>query len=206
MAALKPLLILAGEERILVDTGIGDPPERYHAFHKINRKITIERSLKNAGFAPEDITIVINTHLHFDHCGNNALFKNAKFYVRAKELAYARKPHRFQKGGYAEESFGAVNYIELQEDREIVPGVRVLHTPGHTPGHQSVIIDLKGTPKAPGTRYIYCGDVAPLRENLEQRNIVGILYNPVQALESIDKLRALGGKYIYSHDADQLEI
>jgi glyoxylase-like metal-dependent hydrolase (beta-lactamase superfamily II) len=214
MAALKPMLVIAGDDqRILIDTGIGELPEKYAKYYRIARKISLTQSLLTEGLKPEDISIVINTHLHFDHCGNNVLFDNAKFIVQTMELSYARNPDRFQKGGYIKELFESVSYATVDSDCEIVEGVRVILTPGHTPGHQSVIVEVypgvtepPGTARSNGARYIYCGDVAPLRENLEARNIVGILHNPVEALASIDKLRAIKGTYIYSHDNEQLAI
>ena len=82
-AALKPLLIIAGKEKILVETGIGELPETHKQFHTIKRKPeqALKAQLQKHGTKPEDITMVVNTHLHFDHCGNNALFPNAKFYA-----------------------------------------------------------------------------------------------------------------------------
>lgn len=198
--ALKPLLVTGGDERLLIDTGIGELPEKYRRFYPTEREMTLEKSLKGEGLIPEDISIVINTHLHMDHCGNNVLFKNAEFYVQQDEVEYANNPHRFQKGGYMNELFGAVTYVCLGGDKEIIPGVRVIKTPGHTPGHQSVIVEQSEK------TYIYCGDISPLRENLQDRNIVGILHNPVQALESLDKLRELQGIHIFSHDNEQMSL
>jgi glyoxylase-like metal-dependent hydrolase (beta-lactamase superfamily II) len=204
MAALKPLLIITPTgQRILVDTGIGELPPKYTKYYKLERKVTLIDSLRNLDINPDDISVVVNTHLHFDHCGNNKLFKNAKFYVQTVELEYARNPDRFQKGGYVPELFDVVNYTTINGEFDVAPGIRVIPTPGHTPGHQSVIVKV-GEPRR--KCYVYCGDVAPLRENLESRNIVGILYNPRDALASIDKLRNIDGDYIYSHDRDQLTI
>jgi glyoxylase-like metal-dependent hydrolase (beta-lactamase superfamily II) len=97
--------------------------------------------------------------------------------------------------------FDIGNYTIISGEAEPVKGVKVIPTVGHTPGHQSVIID-----DYKGKKYIYCGDVAPLKENLTDRNIVGVLYNPVEALEAIDKLRKIRGNYIYSHDNEQMTI
>lgn len=202
-AALKPLLIITEKNRIIIDTGIGELPEKYRKFYKIKREKNLVRSLKEAGLAPEDISIVINTHLHLDHCGNNALFKSAKFFVQRKELKYARNPDKFQRASYLPELFDKVTYTEIERDQVVEEAVELLYTPGHTPGHQSVVISWKDK------KFVYCGDVAPLQENLEMRNVVGILHNPVQALESIDRLRALSNartKYIYSHDNLQLTL
>ncbi len=201
MAALKPLLIISENERILVDTGIGEIPEKYRKYYTINRETTLEMSLADEGLKPQDITMVINTHLHFDHCGNNILFKNAKFYIQQTELEYAHNPHRFQKGAYMKLLFDIGKYTIISGELEPVPGVKIIPTTGHTPGHQSILVE-----NYKGKRYIYCGDVAPLKENLEDRNIVGVLYNPVEALEAIDKIREIEGEYIYSHDNEQMTI
>lgn len=199
-AALKPMLIITEKEKILIDTGIGNLPKKYIKFYNPEREITLIKSLKKEKIKPEDITIVVNTHLHIDHCGNNYLFKNAKFYVQKVELDYAYNPHRFLKGGYIREIFDKVDYISLNREKEIVDDVNVITTPGHSPGHQSVIVDFNEK------KYIYCGDVGSIKENIEKRNVVGIHHNPVQALASIDKIRKIEGYYIYSHDNKQLSI
>jgi len=198
-AALKPLLVETEDERIIIDTGIGELPERIRKYVNLDRKMTIEKSLKKHGLDPEDISMVINTHLHLDHCGNNFLFKSAKFIVQKKELEYARNPHRFQKNAYVEEAWNSASYDAVEGETQIGKRIKLIPTPGHTPGHQSVIIEG-------ARRYIYCGDIAPLRENLEQRNIVGVLHNPVEALESIDLLRSLNGYPIFSHDNEQMSL
>jgi glyoxylase-like metal-dependent hydrolase (beta-lactamase superfamily II) len=78
----------------------------------------------------------------------------------------------------------------------------VLPTFGHSVGHQSVIIEGDDNKK-----YVYCGDAAPIRENLERRNIPGILYNAHEALEAIDRLRKIeNAVYIFSHDNEQLTL
>ena len=203
-AALKPLLIIAGKEKILVETGIGELPETYRKFHTVKRNPdqALRAQLQRHKIKPEDITLVINTHLHFDHCGNNALFSNAKFYVQAEELRYAYAPDRFQKAAYLRKFFDAdLDYVLVRGKHQLTENIILVPTPGHSIGHQSVLI--KGERK----NYVYCGDAAPLRENLEKRNIPGVLYRADQALNSIDKLRSIkNAAYIYSHDNEQLQI
>jgi len=203
-AALKPLLIIAGKEKILVETGIGNLPGSYRMFHTIKRRPeqALKAQLQKHGIKPEDVTIVINTHLHFDHCGNNALFQNAKFYVQAEELRYAYAPDRFQKAAYVREFFDAnLDYVTIRGKHQLTDDIIMFPTPGHSIGHQSILI--KGEEK----NYVYCGDAAPLRENLEKRNIPGVLYRADQALKSIDKLRSIKNvAYIYSHDNEQLTL
>jgi N-acyl homoserine lactone hydrolase len=203
-AALKPLLIIAGKEKILVETGIGELPEMYKKFYTIKRKKdqTLRAQLQKHGIKPEDITLVINTHLHFDHCGNNASFPNAKVYVQAEELRYAYAPDRFQKAAYLREFFDSgFDYVTVRGKYQLREDILLIPTPGHSIGHQSVLIRGKQN------NFVYCGDAAPLRENLEKRNIPGILYRADEALRSIDKLRSIkNSHYIYSHDNEQLQI
>ncbi len=203
-AALKPLLIVAGKEKILVETGIGELPESYKQFHIVKRKPdqALGAQLQKHGIKPEDITLVINTHLHFDHCGNNTSFPNAKFYVQAEELRYAYAPDRFQKAAYIRRFFDAgLDYVSIRGKYQLTDDIILVPSPGHSIGHQSVLI--RGDEK----NFVYCGDAAPLRENLEKRNIPGVLYRADEALKSIDKLKSIrNAAYIYSHDNEQLQI
>jgi N-acyl homoserine lactone hydrolase len=87
---------------------------------------------------PREVALVINTHLHFDHCGGNRLFPGVPIYVQRREREAAREPD-YTVPEWVE--FAGATYVELDGEAEIVPGVRVLPTPGHTPGHQSVLVD-----------------------------------------------------------------
>src|SRR5919201_3495470 len=115
--------------RILVDTGMIDStPELDEQW---GPTIYPER-------IPREVALVINTHLHFDHCGGNRLFRGIPIYVQRREREAAREP------GYTIPEwveFEGARYVELEGEAEIAPGVRVLPTPGHTPGHQSVLVD-----------------------------------------------------------------
>jgi glyoxylase-like metal-dependent hydrolase (beta-lactamase superfamily II) len=203
-AAVKPLLITTPQENVLIDTGIGDLPEKYRKFYTIKR--TPEQNLKTQlaqhGLKPEDIGIVINTHLHFDHCGNNKLFPNAKIYVQAEEFRYAQEPERFQQASYIKELFDVkAHYKLIQGQQDVTKEVSVIPTPGHSIGHQSVAI------KSSEANYVYCGDAAPIKECLEKRNIPGVLYSSHEALTSIDRLKSMNNAlYIFSHDNDQLSL
>jgi len=206
-AALKPLLILTDSgEKVLVDTGIGDLPESHSKFFPVKRGAdeTLLASLVKQRLKPDDIDMVINTHLHFDHCGNNKLFKKARFVVQKDELRYAYQPERFQQAAYVREFFEikGLNYETVRGRGRVCTGVTVMSTPGHSIGHQSVVVE--GNDKK---NYVYCGDAAPIRENLERRNIPGILYNAHKALESIDRLRRIkDAVYIFPHDNQQTTI
>ena len=204
-AALKPMLVVSEGERILIDTGIGPLPEKHARFHKVTRRPGegVEAQLRALGLRPEDIDIVVNTHLHFDHCGNNALFREAKFYVQAEELRYAYAPDRFMKNAYVRQFFDLeVDYVLVRGRYRLTEHVTLLPTPGHTPGHQSVVVSLPD-----GRKVVYCGDAATLRECIERRNIPGVLWRADEALRSIDRLRSIRNAiYVYAHDNEQLEL
>jgi glyoxylase-like metal-dependent hydrolase (beta-lactamase superfamily II) len=203
-AALKPLLVRTEKETILVDTGVGNLPAKYEKFHDVIRakEEELTYSLHRAGLKPEDVTMVVNTHLHFDHCGNNKLFANSKFLVQTDEIRYAYFPDRFMRVSYLREFFDIEgDFLPVKGKYEIEDGVEVIPTPGHTIGHQSVVVKWKGR------SIVYAGDAAPLPENLEKRNITGMIYSSFQGLESIDTLRRIVDPiYIYSHDNEQLKV
>jgi N-acyl homoserine lactone hydrolase len=117
--------------RILVDTGMIDStPELDADWHPT---IYPER-------IPRDVALVVNTHLHFDHCGGNRLFPGLPIYVQRIEREAARQPD-YTIPEWVE--FEGARYVALDGEAEIAPGVRVLPTPGHTPGHQSVLVETE---------------------------------------------------------------
>jgi N-acyl homoserine lactone hydrolase len=99
---------------------------------------------------PGDIGLVINSHLHFDHCGQNAVFKHAAFYVQRAELDRARRESPQLSDWF---DFMGARFELLDGDTEILPGLSVLATPGHTVGHQSVLVKA-----ADGTADLLTGD------------------------------------------------
>jgi N-acyl homoserine lactone hydrolase len=124
---------------ILVDTGVGWPTELVKEWKVVNRHAA--DALAEHDLSPADVRIVINSHLHFDHCGQNAVFKHAPFYIQRSELARARK----EAGPTAEWfDFAGARFELLDGDAEIAEGVRVVATPGHTVGHQSVLVEGDG--------------------------------------------------------------
>jgi N-acyl homoserine lactone hydrolase len=121
---------------ILVDTGVGWPTELVKEWRVVNRHAA--DALAEHGLSPADVRIVINSHLHFDHCGQNAIFKHAPFYVQRAELARARRQEKTTSEWF---DFAGARFELLDGDAEIAEGVRVVATPGHTVGHQSVLVD-----------------------------------------------------------------
>src|SRR5437879_9978839 len=125
----------------LVDTGYGTPLELIKDYRPVNASVADE--LRKHDVDPSDVGWVINSHLHFDHCGQNAVFPQAPFYVQRAE--YERR-HRYADTPAQWLDFAGARFELLDGEREIVPGVRVITTPGHTPGHQSVEVDTSAGP------------------------------------------------------------
>ncbi len=133
-----------GDKKILVDTGEMHPIQSEDRARAIGGKIvTFEEGLAFWGLRPEDIDIVIHTHLHNDHCENDYKCSKAVFYVHEQELAHIRNPHpldfRYLEDFILEIS-EAGQIRTVTGDCEIVPGIRVLHTPAHTAGGLSVAV------------------------------------------------------------------
>jgi N-acyl homoserine lactone hydrolase len=121
---------------ILVDTGVGYPDELIKEWRVVNRHAA--DALEEHDLSPADVRIVINTHLHFDHCGQNAVFKHAPFYVQRSELERGRREEETTREWF---DFAGARFELVDGDAEVVEGVRLVATPGHTVGHQSVVVD-----------------------------------------------------------------
>jgi N-acyl homoserine lactone hydrolase len=120
---------------VLVDTGVGGPPDALSEWRMVNR--TVADALADVDMTPGDIDLVINTHLHFDHCGQNAVFRHAACWVQRTELERCKveSPELYDWFDFMNGRFEL-----LDGDAEIVPGLSVVTTPGHTIGHQSVVV------------------------------------------------------------------
>lgn len=121
---------------ILFDTGIGEVDPETEAHYRPTRRPLAE-ALRAAGAALADVDVVVNCHLHFDHCGGNPLFPETPIFAQATELGVARG------GGYTIDElvdFAGARYEELAGEHEVRPGVWIVPTPGHTDGHQSLVV------------------------------------------------------------------
>jgi N-acyl homoserine lactone hydrolase len=119
--------------------------------------------LASIGVRPDDVAVVVNSHLHFDHAGNNGAFPKATFIVQTEHLAYAKGKPSFP-GVYWD--IKELSYLPTSGRARVARGVEVVPTPGHAPGHQSLVVDLADT-----GRVVLCGDAAFVRENLERGEI-----------------------------------
>ncbi|HLU66078.1 MAG TPA: MBL fold metallo-hydrolase [Kofleriaceae bacterium] len=163
------LLVEVGGRRVLVESGNGDKfPPRLKEIYGIDHDRSIELALREIGVEPESIDVVVLTHLHFDHVGGctrktasgvEPVFRRARHVVQEAELDAALHPHERNRASYLPDNLEplmAAGLIEtVRGEAEVVPGVRVLPTPGHSRGHQSVLID------GGGEKALFLGDVVP---------------------------------------------
>lgn len=129
-------LVRRDEGLILFDTGVGAADPETEAHYRPQRR-PLESALAAAGVALADISLVVNCHLHFDHCGGNPLLAGKPVLVQAAELAAARQ------GDYTIDElidFPGATYEEIAGEAEVWPGVWIIPTPGHTDGHQSLVV------------------------------------------------------------------
>ena len=140
-------LVSGGDQNILVDTGASAEAMLRCEPNQPARDIqSFEEALGRHGLKPEDIDIVIQTHLHHDHIGNTAKCRNARVIVQDAELAFALNPHPLFAAVYPLDTIKGLKFETINGDTEVADGIRVLLTPGHSPGSQSVAIETaKGT-------------------------------------------------------------
>jgi len=134
VCTVNAFLIRHPDGPILADTGIGPTHPGIDAMYRPTRYAMLE-ALASLGFAVGDIRLVINTHLHFDHCGGNRIFPGTPIFVQGAEFEAARAEH-----------FPDAQYRLLRGQAEVARGVSVLPTLGHTIGHQSVVVDSEDGP------------------------------------------------------------
>ena len=133
-------LVLSGHQVVLVDTGVGGGNEYIDQQFEPQRKSIIE-ALNEHNIAPANVDMIVNSHLHFDHCGSNHLFPNAQIFVQESELDIARATPYTVREWF---DYDGARLNAVSGDAEIYDGIRTLFTPGHTPGHQSVLIESPG--------------------------------------------------------------
>ena len=191
-----------GEHKVLVDTGIrsleiyqqAEPGAAQTPEQDTAR--AVERIM---GWKAEDVDIVINTHLHCDHSGGNFRFKNARFYVQKTEGEAAFNPLVPEAPFYDVPCYDkkAVNYFQwsfLEGDAEILPGLRVIATPGHTRGHQSVLFNTE--------QGVVCvsGDICNVAENVNENLEPNIVVMVAETYESLKRIRETAHYILPGHD------
>jgi N-acyl homoserine lactone hydrolase len=185
-------LIQTAESNILFDTGLSpravpgilrnDPLARFS-----DDDLLVHR-LDTLGLVTGDIDIVLLSHLHYDHAGGTELFQSSELVVQKDEYAYAYYPASFFASFYYRKNFDfpEARWRLLDGDAELVPGVTALRTDGHTPGHQSLLVELPDMGPV-----ILAGDACYWKEHLDGERVPGVVWNPTLALHSIKRLRTL---------------
>ena len=192
------LFVEAGRERVLIETGVGDKwTARQSAMYGIERQRTLRESVEAiTGYAPEEITIVVNTHLHFDHAGGNTMrdedgravptFPRARYFVSRDEHAHAEAPHERDRASYLPENWQpleASGQLELKPaDYEVVPGLRMEQVAGHSQTMQCVRLERGGH-----TLYSFA-DLVPMRAHVPFAWVMGYDLYPVETLEAKKRL------------------
>ncbi len=182
---------------ILVDSGVGWGDEDLIREWKVVNRHAAD-ALAEHDLSPADVKIVINSHLHFDHCGQNAVFKQAPFYVQRGELDRARK------SGDAIQwfDFAGARFELLDGDAEIAEGVRVVATPGHTTGHQSVLVDTADGSAVMIGDAAYTADIYAQAADADLSKWPGQHENREQWTHSIERLHGLHPHAVhFCHDA-----
>lgn len=198
--ALNCLYIESEGKRIMVDTGMGSKlTAKEREIFKRDEQGGLVASLARFGVSPEDIDIVVNTHLHSDHCGGNtrrdgdrlaATFPRAEYWVQRREFEDASRPNERTRVTYILD-----NYLPLREtgqlrlldgETQVTSQVRTMLTPGHTPGHQSVVIESQGKTA------IYLADLAPWAVHFERLAwIPAYDLEPLVTLETKRRMRQM---------------
>jgi len=210
-AGLNSLLIRTGKKNVLVETGMGNKlSERMVKFY--GQPAQLLANLAAGGIAPEDIDVVINTHLHFDHCGWNTThnkdnniaptFPRAKYYAPEGEWQYARKPSERDAISYIPENYDPLvqsgQMTLLKGGEEIVPGISVKTFPGHTAHMQAVIVESGGRTAC------YISDLIPTTAHIDLTWGMSFDLYPLQTIESKKQYyaKAIPEKWltVFTHD------
>ncbi|MEN3272508.1 MAG: N-acyl homoserine lactone hydrolase [Actinomycetota bacterium] len=136
---------------VLFDTGIGIGNGLIDELYAPSSNDLVD-ALAAHGHAVRDVTTIVNSHLHFDHCGNNHLFPGVPIYAQEGELVEARTP-MYTVPEWID--FDGAEYRPIDGDETIGPGMRIVATPGHTGGHQSLVLDTNDGPLVLSGQAIY---------------------------------------------------
>jgi methylmalonyl-CoA epimerase len=191
--AMRPMVILGGARTMLIDAGLGDKENaKFHDIYGVERERNLDHTLAEAGLSPDDIDIVVATHLHFDHAGGftargpsgevRPRFPRAQYVVRRGEWEDANHPNERSRASYLPDNFvplakaGVLQLVD--DDQTIMPGVRVRRTGGHTMHHQMVMVESGG--KTAG----FVADLIPTTAHLPEAWVLGYDLYPVDTLDA----------------------
>jgi glyoxylase-like metal-dependent hydrolase (beta-lactamase superfamily II) len=189
-------LLRRGESKVLVDTGLDDfvtPPD----FTKETglAPLSMEDALASQGLKAGDVSLVVNTHLHDDHCGNNLEFPQARHVVQRAEAEFMENPHPID-GRYAADLMEGLDLELLEGDAELLPGLRTVFTPGHTPGAQSVLVETD-------SQLVIIPGMCTNAKNFPEHGAAvcpGVHTDAVAAYDSAQKLQQMDGVILPLHE------
>jgi glyoxylase-like metal-dependent hydrolase (beta-lactamase superfamily II) len=210
---LNCLLVRAHGKNLLVDTGLGNKQDaRFQEMYAVDHTPPLSVSLKKHGLMTEDIHMVINTHLHFDHAGGKTIlngegnavpaFPKAQYFTQHGEFEDAARANERTRASYRRENFTPIAHVNrwefLEGDTELLPGISVMITPGHTRHHQAVKIESEGQVA------LYLGDLIPTVSHLPLPYIMGYDLYPLQTLETkrwvLDRALEEHWLLVFEHD------
>jgi glyoxylase-like metal-dependent hydrolase (beta-lactamase superfamily II) len=212
--ALRCLLIEHDDGLVLIDSGIGNKEnDKFRDIYGVENagrggRTAVEDALGELGHKPEDVRWLINTHLHFDHAGGDTVrqpdgsvilaFPTARYVVDRRELDFALHPNERTAGSYLAHNFEKVPFQLVDGETEVLPGIRLLPTPGHVPHHRSVLI------ASGGETACYLADLVPTSAHLPLPWIMGYDLEPMITLETRRRLyqRAEADQWllVFEHD------
>ncbi len=188
---IRPMLVRADDRWVLVETGMdAKPGEKHRRIYAIEGAGALLGQLAELGLRPEDVDLVVNTHLHFDHAGLNTvsrdgkivpLFTNARYVVQKQELYDATHTHERNRASYLAENVEPVLeaglFEEVEGEVELVPGLRLVPLPGHTLGQQGAVLESEGAV------LVYTADLLPTLAHAPLPYIMAYDLYPVTTLE-----------------------
>ncbi|MGE5324643.1 MAG: MBL fold metallo-hydrolase [Actinomycetota bacterium] len=206
------VLVRTGRQNVLIETGIGNKlAEKTKSFYLPQEKLL--DNLHAAGLAPEDIDVVINSHLHFDHCGWNTVYKNgtavstfpkAKYYAPKGEWEHGSRQLERDRVSYISDNYDPLirsgQMTLLDGDHEILPGISVAVYPGHTRNMWAVLV------RSGGKTACYISDLLPTTWHLEPAWVMAYDLFPLEVIENRKKYyeQAIPGQWLtmFTHDPD----
>lgn len=219
------LLVERGDELILVDSAVGDKgDEKFRSIFALRPdRVTLPDAIRSAGYDPDDVTHVLLSHLHFDHCGWNTreeggrlvpTFPRARYWIERGELEHARNPNPRDRPSYDPRNWEPLfeaGVVELfDDDAEPVPGVRAVKAPGHTRDMCIVLLDGGAAGTGGGDaeeRAVFLADLVPTRAHVPIPWVMGYDLYPVTTMETKDHWLARahreGWLCIFEHEADR---
>lgn len=216
------LLVERGSDLVLIDTGIGDKhdPKFRANFCMEEGALRLPEAIRAAGYALEDVTHVVLTHLHFDHCGWNTredggrlvpTFPQARYWLQRGEVEHGRHPNERDRASYFpvnwEPLFEAGVAELFDEEAEPIPGVRAVRTPGHNADMCIVLLDGGGdAPGAPDAKGAFWADLVPTTAHVPYPWIMGYDLYPLTTLENkkrwLPQAATGGWLCVFEHDPD----